>query len=162
MKVTFDIRGNKELMSKLNSLPQKMEKRVIRQAVRATQKTMVPAVQSNARSMLANSKYPDAVDMSELIAKNIIVRAARKQKRGSYAVNVLMRAGVNEFLSPGKNSGRISYIPAAIEYGHMAGPTYVPAIPFARSAAESTANDRMRMFTNQLRIGLLREAIKAR
>ena len=162
MKVTFDIRGDKELMAKLNSLPKKMEKSVIRQAVRATQKIMVPVVKSNARTMLANSKYPDAVDMSELLAKNVIVRAVRKQKRGSYAVNVLMRAGVSDFVSQGKISGRTSYIPAAIEYGHMAKGTYVPPVPFARSAAESTANERMRMFTNLLRSGMLREAIKAR
>jgi len=172
MKVTFDIRGNKELMANLATLPQKMEKKVIAQAVRATQKIMVPVAQSNARTMLANSKYPDGRDMSELIAKNIVVRAAKKQKRGLYTINVMMRPKVGEFLwypkgsssslSDKETTGRGTYIPAAIEYGHMAGSTYVPPVSFMRSAAESTKDKRMEMFTNLLRSGLLRNAIVRR
>ena len=172
MKVTFDIRGNKELMANLATLPQKMEKKVIGQAVRATQKIMVPVVQSNARSMLAASKYPDSVDMSEMIANNIVIRAPKKQRRGLYTLMVMMKPKVGEFLyypsgsssslSTKKTTGRRTYIPAAIEYGHMAGGTYVPPVPFMRSAAESTANNRMRMFTNLLRSGLLRNAIVRR
>ena len=152
MKITFDIHGDKELMAKLDSLPRKMEKKVIRSAVRVTQKVMVPVAKANARSMVGGA-------MGDLIARNIQVRAARKQRRGSYVVNVQIKKGIEGLRSP---TGRQHYIPAAIEYGHMAGPTYVPPIPFKRAAAESTANERMRVFREQLRIGLLREAIKNR
>lgn len=65
-KFGFVIEGAKELDAKLKTLPASVEKKVIRKGVREAQKPLQVAAKSSARSLLANSRYPDAVDMSKL------------------------------------------------------------------------------------------------
>ena len=154
MKCTFDITGDKELMAKLDSLPNKIEKRVIRQAARVTQKLLVPVVRANANSMVGGK-------MGALLAKTVQVRAAKKQRKGQYTILVLHKKGVPEFVSTTKSDKR-HYIPAAVAYGHLVGDTYVQPIPYFQAAADATTSRRMQVFKEQLRIGLLREAIKGR
>lgn len=154
MKVTYDMRGDKELIKKLSTLPDKIEKKVLRTAVRNVQKIMVPVAKANAASMVGG-------EMGGLISKNIQVRKARKQKRGCYTINVQLKGGIERFFEQ-TESGKRHYIPAAIEYGHISGGTYIEPIPFMRSAAEATVAERKRIFAEQLRAGLIREAIKGR
>lgn len=160
MKITFQIDGAKELMDNLSTLGLRVQRKVVRQAVRAAQKPMQAAGRSAARA-LGSEVDSDGVDMSELLAQHIVIAVPRKQQAGSYSLHVQMRAGVSEFVHVSK-AGRRTYIPAAIEYGHMSGTTYVPAIPFLRQAAEATVNERIRVLTEELRKGILREAIQAR
>jgi len=170
MNMSFQIEGAKELEVKLRTLPARLEKKVIRQAVRKGHALMLRQAKANALSIVGGN-------MGKLISRNLILRATKKQKRGSYRMGVWIRADRDDLFarrSEGFGNLRIGevvalggqeerhYIPAAIEYGHMAGDTYVPPISFARSAAESTRNERMRILTDALRTGLLREAIKAR
>ena len=154
MKMRFQITGAKELEAKLKTLPLRLQKKVVRQAVRKAQKPMQVSAKANAQALVGGT-------MGGLIARSLQVRARRKQKRGSYTINVQFKAGMDKFIEETK-SGKRHFIPAAIEYGHMAGDTYVPPIPFMREAAESTVNERMRILTEQLRVGTLREAMKAR
>jgi hypothetical protein len=177
MNVNFVIEGGDELQRNLATLGSRVEKRVIRQAVREAQKILLAAAKSSA-SALGRGPDQRPPDMSELIAKNLIIRAPKKQQAHSYSLNVLLRRqvagfyyyarGARSFVNfaggkrdIGKTVG-VSYIPAAIEYGHLSGGTYVPATPFMRPAFEAAKNDMTGVFTEQLRIGLLREAIKAR
>lgn len=177
MKMTIVIEGAKELEANLATLPQRIERKVIRQAVRDGQRPMLAAAKSNAAALGKGIEHHGR-DMSALLAKNIVIKAPRKQKKGSYALHVQMRAGVDEFVyyrqgshtkvtytkserKIGKTVGR-TYIPAAIELGHFSGDTYVPPVPFMRPAAEATQGETIRRFTDTLRTGLLREAIVGR
>jgi hypothetical protein len=160
MKISFQIEGAKELMANLSTLGLHIQKNVVRQAIRAAQKPMQTNSRASARG-LGSEHDEDGVDMSELLARNIVIAAPKRQQPGSYSLHVQMRRNVPEFVHKSK-AGLETYIPAAIEYGHMAGDTYVPAIPFLRHAAEATVNERIRVLTNEMRKGILREAIKAR
>jgi hypothetical protein len=160
MRITFQIDGGEELMKNLETLGLRVQKNVVRRAIRAAQKPMQTAARAAARG-LGNGVDTDGVDMSELLAKNIVIAAPKKQRSGSYSLHVQMRRDVPEFLHKSQ-SNRETYIPAAIEYGHMSGGTYVPAIPFLRRAAEATVNERIRVLTDAMRTGILREAIKGR
>lgn len=160
MKIAFQIQGGDELMKNLATLGLRVQKNVVRQAVRASQKPMQAAARSSAKG-LGSEHDRDGVDMSELLAKNIVIAAPKKQQPGTYSLHVQMRRGVPAFVHKSK-AGRETYIPAAIEYGHMAGDTYVPAIPFLRQVAEQTVNERIRVLSDEMRKGILREAIKGR
>ncbi len=160
MRITFELEGAKELMANLSTLGLRVQKTVVRKAVRAAQKPMQTNGRSSARALGSEHDF-DGVDMSELLARNIVIAVPKKQQPGSYSLHVQMRPGVAEFLHKSK-SGKETYIPAAIEYGHMAGATYVPAIPFLRQAAEATVRERIKVLSDEMRKGLLREAIKGR
>jgi hypothetical protein len=185
MKITFTLEGGTELMKNLGTLPLRVQKNVVRKAVRAAQKPMLTAARAAALA-LGSEHDADGVDMSELLARNIVITAPRRQINGSYSLHVQMRRGIEEFFDTAQGArtlvdfsyrGKhgtdlprtkigatigVSYIPAAIEYGHMAGNTYVPPMPFLRPAADQTLNERISILENQLRIGILREAIKGR
>jgi len=160
MRITFSIQGGEQLAANLATLGLRVQKTVVRQAIRAAQKPMQTAARSAARG-LGSEHDSDGVDMSELLAKNIVIAAAKKQRPGTYSLHVQMRRDVPEFVHKSK-AGRETYIPAAIEYGHMAGNTYVSAIPFLRRAAEATVDERIRVLTDKMRAGILREVIKGR
>lgn len=147
-------------MRNLNTLGLRVQRSVVRKAVRASQKPMQINARGAARG-LGSEHDSDGVDMSELLAKNIVIATPKRQQPGSYSLHVQMRRDVKEFVHKAK-SGRETYIPAAIEYGHMAGNTYVPAIPFLRKAAEQTVRERIAVLSDEMRKGILREAIQRR
>ena len=173
MKAGFYIEGAWELKSNLNTLGTRVAKKVIRKAVRAGLKSLLTKAKANARSRVGGS-------MGSLLAKNIVIKAPKKQKPGIYALHVQMRAGVPEFVhyqkgahsrlwrvrrgkrvpGPGKEVGR-TFIPAAIEYGHGSDKESA-ARPFLRPAADTTRAETIRILTKQLRVGILREAIRGR
>jgi len=98
--------------------------------------------------------------MGPLLAKHIVIKAPKKQKAGTYALHVQMRSGIPAFTHTAKN-GKEYYIPAVIELGH--GPSGEQAArPFMRPAADATKAAAKRILSEQLRIGILREAIKGR
>ena len=155
MKMSLTIAGAQELERNLATLGQRVHKKVVRKAVREGQRPLLAATKANARSLVGG-------EMGATIAKHLQIRAPKRQRRrGSYSLLVQLRPGIDAFVHISQ-SGKRSYIPAAIEYGHMSGESYVPPIPFAREAAEATRNESMRRFTEEMRIGTLREAIKGR
>lgn len=119
------IEGAKELDRKLLALERKTAKKVIRSAVRKGSKVIVNAVKVNVVNMVGGS-------MGLLLRKNVIVRAFKKQKKGSFGVRTMLRPEVDEFVHITKNNVR-QYIPAAIEYGH----DKAAAIPFMRNASDT-------------------------
>jgi len=170
MKCSIVIEGGKELESNLATLGRRINKKVIRGAVRAGQRPMLSAAKANAKSMVGG-------EMGKKIAKALQIRAAKEKESGFYSIDVKISRDYNDqfvyYLKGshtkvnfstgklGKEVGR-TYIPAAIEYGHMTGGTYVQPIPYLRNAAESTRDETIRRFVAELRKGMLREAIKGR
>ena len=154
MKCSVVIEGGKELESNLATLGRRINKKVIRGAVRDGQRPMLSAAKANAGSMIGG-------EMGKKIAKALQLRAPKRQKPGTYSLHVQLKSGIEAFVQTAKG-GKRHYIPAAIELGHMAGDTYVPPIPYLRNAAESTRDETIRRFVAELRKGMLREAIKGR
>jgi len=175
MKITFVIEGGKELDANLMTLGKRVHDKVIRRSVREGQKPMLDACKRSALSIVGG-------EMGSLLAKTLVIKTPRKQYPGKYSLNVqhisisaarkrkrkitIKQSGGKKLTVSGlwytSKSGRKTYIPAAIEYGHMSGGTFVPPMPYMRQAAEATQNESMRIFADELRKGLLREAIVAR
>lgn len=154
MKFVLKIEGAKEFEENLKTLGDRVAKKVVRKGVREGLRPMLAAEKNNALSMVGGR-------MGRQIAGALQIRAPKRQKRGAYTLNVQLKSGIEEFVHTAK-SGKKFYIPAAIEYGHLTGDTYVPGIPFGRSAAEATGAEVFRRYGDELRKGLLREAMIAR
>lgn len=162
MRVEFQISGAAELERNLATLPARVEKTVIRQAVRAAQRPVLARAKANAAA-LPDSSVPGP-DMSALIAANLVLRVNRYTKRGSYQMDVRLR-GDNEgapaeFVHTSEKNRR-SYVPAAIEFGHGADPASA-ARPYLRPAVDGTIEESKRILARELELGILREAIKGR
>jgi len=151
--ISVQIEGAKELETKLLELERKMAKKIIRQGVRNAQKILIPAIKSNLSAISKGG------GMSEMIAKALQIRAARKNPRGSYSVNVQIRnqpdfvyypKGSFSSLETRKTQGKRSYIPAAIEYGHGQNKEQA-ARPFMRPAADSTERSRIKILSDWVR-----------
>lgn len=147
--ISIQLEGGKELEKKLRGLETKVAKKVVRKAVRNAQKPVLTAMKANARNMIGGH-------MGGLIAANVVVRAQKKQRRGSYAMNVRLKSESEgapmEFIHITKE-GKRHFIPAAIEFGHGPGKEQV-AIPFGRSAADSTRAETLRILTAELKTGI--------
>lgn len=183
MRIGFVIEGAAELDRNLATLGSRIERSVIRRAVREAQQPMLKAAQANARALHRGSgglfaAGEDDLSMSELLARNIVIAAPKRQIRHSYSLHVQMRRDVPEFVHAAKGArsivgfnrdgsvrrGRtigVTYIPAAIEYGHGSSKEKA-ARPFMRPAADSTRNEVMARLARELGNGILREAIRGR
>jgi len=149
----FMIDGAKEVERNLATLPTRVQKRVVRHAVRQAQGPLLKQAKINAVARVGGR-------MGALLAANIVRRAARRQKRGRYSIHVQIRSDVPEFTHPAK-TGKETFIPAAIEYGHGMDKESA-ARPFLRPAADATKNETKRILARELRAGILREVIRAR
>ena len=154
MKVTFQLEGAAELSQQLESLTRRLQLQVGDQALRTALEPLRQAVAASARSLVGGH-------MGELLARNLVMAKPRRRPRpGTRTQLMKLDAVVQEFIYEAKRTGKRSYIPAAIEYGHTTGGTYVPPIPFARTAADASQGEVIRILSEQLRIGLLRASIK--
>ena len=103
-------------------------KNIMRMSLRAGSKLIEDATKSNANGMVGGN-------MGNRIASKITTRARKKQRRGEYQLNTLIKGDRKEFVHTTKQ-GKEYYIPAAIEYGHTSrgGKKQVAPIPFMRKA----------------------------
>ena len=142
----MNLQGGKELDRKLKTLGTKVGKKVVRTAVRAGAKVELEVSKANATSMVGG-------DMGSLIAKNLAVRAFKKQRKGSYGVSTIIKPN-DKFVYiakvHSKYPGGRTYIPAAIEFGH----DNARPIPFRRNAADSTKNKRVQVIGVKLKEGI--------
>lgn len=147
--ISIQLEGGKELEAKLKTLETKVSRKIVRKAVRAAQKPVITVAKSNALSMVGGN-------MGGLIAANIILRAVKKQRRGSYGMSLRLKSKSEgapaEFVHVSK-TGRPTYIPAAIEYGHGSNKEQC-ARPFMRSAADSTRTKVISILVQQLKAGI--------
>jgi len=157
MATGFTITGAVELERKLTSLASNVQKRVVRKAVRAAREPVLRTAKTNASAIVGGS-------FGALLSRNIVLRAKKKQQRGTYSVEVRTRSESEgappEFIHTTKSS-RKYYIPAALEYGHGSNKEQA-ARPFMRPAAKSTEADSRRILERELAGGILREAIQGR
>ena len=147
--ISMQLEGGKELERKLQALGTKVGRKVVRKAVRNAQKPVITAMKANARNMVGGH-------MGGVIAANVVVRAQKKQRRGSYTIDVRLKSESEgapaEFVHITKE-GKRHFIPAAIEFGHGPGKEQV-AIPFGRSAADSTRAETLRILAAELKKGI--------
>ena len=135
MRVEFHIDGMEQLDRKLKALPVKVAQRVVRKSVRDAHKIMLNAVRTMTLTLPVSQRMGGA--MKAAIAKAWELRVPRRQVHGSYALQVRLKV-LPEFFSKSRKTGKTSYIPAAIEYGH--GPHADGAArPYARPAADMSA-----------------------
>ena len=107
------VSGAAQLERKLLSLPDKVAKKVVRMAMRASAKTISADAKSRARSEIGGK-------MGALIARQITVRKSKTQRKGAYGINAILRPHP-DFVHINKYDGVRHFIPAALEFGH-AGP----------------------------------------
>ena len=134
--------GFEGLERKLLNLERKVGKGIVRKAVRKAAKPAFDQAKQNARNMVGGK-------MGGLLAKNLHIRAFKKQRRGQYGIAVKIKPGINEFIHIGKGGTRY-YIPAAIEYGH----DEVMPIAFLRMAAKVTENKQKTILSTGLAAGI--------
>lgn len=165
MRVAFQLEGAEDLAKRLTELGPRVERKAARPAVRSAQKVCLNASRASARSVARGTgrlfaRGENDVSMSELIAQNLEIKAPRRQVAKSYSLHVQLRRDVPEFVHTSK-TGRRTFIPAAIEYGHGSTPE-LAARPYMRAAAIATVQERMRVLGKELGAGILREAIIGR
>ncbi len=151
------LEGFEGLDKKLISLEKKVAKKIVRKATRESAKIPLKQVKANAKSMVGGK-------MGALLAKYAKIIVFKHQRKGSYGVQIGMKPNVPQFdywpvgassnLTNRKSSGKKSYIPAAIEYGHG----NARPIPFIRSAWAATKAKAVKKMGSKLREGIEREA----
>ena len=154
MKAGFVILGAKETEAQLRTLGRRVQQKVVKQAVRAALKPLQARARANARSISRAGR------MGPLLARHIVIKTPKRQKPGVYALHVQIRGGVDAFRHTTKD-GREYFIPSLIEHGHGPSGEQV-ARPFMRPAADATRDAAKRILSQELRIGILREAIRGR
>jgi HK97 gp10 family phage protein len=150
--------GGQEIQLKLRGLETKVANKVGRQAVRAGAKVIQATAKAEAQGQVGGS-------MGGLISRALVVRAAKKQRRGNQTVQVLHNPKYNAELTHTTSSGQQFYIPNAIEYGHakpfgtsgVGASGEVRPIPYMRTTFQKT-RAMARMVTEQTLIaGIKRE-----
>jgi HK97 gp10 family phage protein len=149
--------GFEGLDRKLKALGDKIGKDITRKATRAAANNTLKQVKANAKSMIGGN-------MGGLIAKHAKVIVFKHQRKGSYGVQIGMKANVPQFdywpvgsssnLANRKSAGKKSYIPAAIEYGHG----NARPIPYIRAAWNATKRRDVKIMRNLMKLGIEREA----
>ena len=136
MNIGMTVKGVKELEKMLTRLERKDTAKIVRRETRDAQKNVMrPEIGAKA---LALGKGRGG-GMGNLIAKNLVVRAMTKMKRGAYGAKVIIKA--HEAFIHVTADGTRHWIPSAIEYGHAApydkgGTKVASPMPFQRTAYE--------------------------
>jgi len=158
------LEGAEDLDRKLKALETKVGKYVVRKAVRAGQKVLLAAAKVYARSVVGGT-------MGALLARNIVLRAPRRQRRETYSLQVRLKGASEgappEFIHVTKRTAvskrgttyRVRhFVPAAIEYGHGSNKGAC-AMPFMRGPAKATKDTVLGTMTNNLAKGIEAVAI---
>jgi hypothetical protein len=155
--VTLTTTGFELFDAKLIKLEHKVAKKIVKDATRGAAKITLKQIKANAKSMIGGN-------MGALIAKHAKIIVFKHQRRGSWGVQIGMKAGVPEFdywpvgssssLSTRKSTRKKSYIPAAIEHGHG----NATPIPYIRSAWVQTKARDIKTMGKLLKQGIEREA----
>ena len=141
----FDIKldNAKKIDAALSNLEKKVAKTAVRRGVRAGRKPTLAAARSNAKNMVGGQ-------MGQKLSKNIVLRTTKRSAlrvRDGYAMEVRLKSSGEgapaEFVHVSA-AGTRTYVPHAIEYGHVAhgqsgsGAKVAAPVPFLRNAHEQT------------------------
>jgi len=140
--IGMTIQGDQELERRLLNLERNTAKKVIRKASRKALKPILSSAKQNAKNMVGGT-------MGTLLAAGLVLRAFRKQRKGSFGLNIRLKAAIQEFIHIAKDGTRY-YIPAAIEYGHDS----AAAIPFMRAAFEADKSKTIVIMHNEIWAGI--------
>jgi len=153
----FKLEGFEKLDRQLLNLERKTAKKIVLKSTREGAKVILKKVKSNAKSMVGGN-------MGGLLAKYAKVIVFKHQRRGSYGMQIGMKPNVPEFdywpvgssssLTSRKTTGKKSYIPAALEYGH----DNAKPIPFYRAAWNASKKKAVSTLARELKKGIEREA----
>ena len=158
MQFGIKLEGAQKLDKLLGQLPKKVGRKVVNKAIKKAARPMMKEQKSNAVSMVGGK-------MGKALRRFIGLRQQKKRKPGDFGFNILIRKQGNPFfvyypkgssssLATRKTTGRRTYIPAAIEYGHG---TAKP-IPFMRKAYHKLKRSAIKMLHRELWAGIKREA----
>lgn len=134
MRIELQIEGLDLLDRKLAGLPGKVAKKVVRSAVRNAQKIALEAIKRSTMRLPVSLRRFGT--MAGGICGAWYLRVPKRQIPGSYALHVAL-ANLPQFFHKSERTGKTSYIPAAIEFGHGATKEKA-ARPFARPAADQS------------------------
>ncbi len=144
-QITMKVKGFTKLEKQLRALPLKMEKKIIKKAVRAGQKKTLAKARSNAKTLIGG-------EMGNLIARNTKIKIYKKKRKGYFGLGVELLPDP-AFIHINADGGR-NFIPTAIEFGHGSGKDDA-AIPYMRNAHETTRRSSLSALVKELRKGLL-------
>jgi hypothetical protein len=155
--ISMQIENARQVQDALNKFENRIAKKVVREAVRASWKPLLERAKDNARANVGGN-------MGRLIARSLQLRAFRRQRSGSYGMLVRLKPKIDEFVSVSK-SGQRAFIPSAIEYGHSfpyrGGKSKdVAAIPFMRPALDVTLPKAPKIFEDYLNKAIAEENAK--
>jgi len=148
--IILQTRGFEIFDAQLKHLERKVAKQIVKTATRTAAKNTLKEVKANAKSLVGG-------EMGTLLAKHAKIIVFKHQRRGSWGVQIGMKAGIPEFTEYSK-IGKRNYIPSAIEFGHG----NARPIPFIRSAWAKTKAQDVRIMGKELKKGIEREAKRGR
>jgi hypothetical protein len=150
IKLSLQLEGGRELQLKLDALSAKVHTRIVREAVRDAMQVNLTAAKASAQSLVGG-------EMGALLAHRLAIRKQKKTlPRFVYAMVCLFKGSDVIYIS---KSGKRTFIPAAIEYGHGKSKAR-SAIPFMRQAFASSVSSMIRMLSARLGRGIEEEARK--
>lgn len=131
---TMTFSGGVELERALAELPNDVARRTVMSGLRKSSGPLLATMRANAQNMVGG-------DMGASISADLVVRSARRNRRRpaerGVSVQIDPKASSRYVYKP-KGGGRDTYIPNAIEFGHVAPDgSLVAPISFARSAFDS-------------------------
>lgn len=135
--------GFPELDRKLKALEPKLQKKVLRQSIRAAMKPVLSAARSNA---------PVKTDTLK-IRKYIKLAALKRTRRAVLGVEVVVKGSDGTPMVAYTKDGQRVFIPYAIEFGHKNAPPH----PFMRPAYETQGPPARNQAILLLRQGVDRE-----
>jgi hypothetical protein len=156
---TIRIENAAEILAKLEALPDKVERKVLKKAVHSGGEIILDEMQSAARTKLACSgTHVRHKGMGELIAKFLKLKPWRRRKKNSYGAGVVIDRAANEHFVHISKTGERSYIPVAIEYGHIAPDgTLVEPIPFVRETVDAFGRSAVTEMIAEIETGVRQE-----
>lgn len=131
------ITGVKDIDRRLRDLPPKVQKKVIRQGMRAGLKVLQAAVEQEAPEKTGATK------------EHVVVRAVKGRKRGSIELEV--RIAAEDELKKTSANGKTYFYPAIVQYMYN---------PFMTRAFDSTGEAARQVTIAWIRNGVEREASK--
>lgn len=144
----IQVTGVDELLRKMQSLPRKLQGKILRPAVRSETKL----VADKAKSLVPVDADGHQLPGGKHLRDTIKVRANPSRKRGEISLRVM--TGTRQEL--GIPAGEKGYYPFALEYGSLA---WQP-IPFMRPAYEQTKDKVISSVRAKVLAGIEREASK--
>ena len=151
---SMQIEGARQIDKALARVEGKEAKKVVRRAVRESAKVVQRRAKANAQATVGGR-------MGRLLARFLIVRGQRKQRRGAFGVNLQFSPKGDEAFIHTSRTGRRTYIPAAVEYGHGATKD-AAARPFMRPAWASTKEQALRRMLRMMWTGLRKVATRGK